>query len=411
MSNETDAVQTAGDRDATVDLGRERILARLIERARDMVPVIRERAAGAEQARCLSAETMRDFIEAGFFRTFQPARYGGYELDYGMPQLALCNEIGRACGSSAWVLSVVACHSWILGMFPQEAQDEVWGEVPDTILSTAVIPEKAEVELAKGGLLVSGRWRFSSGVDHVQWALIGLALPATGGPPDIVWCLIPRRDYQIEDTWFVAGLCGTGSNDIVLDRAFIPDHRIVPLLATMTGTAPGGAVNRSHIYRLPLLAVFPYNICAPALGIARGAVQYYIENAKHRSVVKFGPPNFGPQAMHLRMAEAGAQIDAAEALLKQNALELNAIGRSGKLPTAEQQARYGRDLSYAAQLFMKAVDGIFYSSGGHGLFDASPIQRAFRDVHAVNAQIGLRWENLAATYASVVLGLDEGTAH
>jgi 3-hydroxy-9,10-secoandrosta-1,3,5(10)-triene-9,17-dione monooxygenase len=387
------------------------ILAGLVARARDMAPTIGARAAAAEQARRLPEATMRDFREAGFFRVFQPTRYGGYELDYGMPQLALCNEIGRVCGSSAWVLSVIACHSWLLGMFPREAQDEVWGEAPETILSSAVIPEKAAAEPAKGGLTVSGRWRFSSGVDHVQWAIIGVPLPEGDGPPGLAWCLIPQRDYAIADTWFVAGLCGTGSNDIVLDRVFVPDHRIVPLLATITGTAPGGAVNRSHIYRLPLFAVFPYNICAPALGIARGALAFYIENAKHRSVVKFGPPNFGPQAMHLRMVEAGAQIDSAEALLKQNALELNAIGRSGQLPTPEQQARYGRDLSYAAQLFMKAVDGIFYSAGGHGLFDDSPIQRAFRDVHAVNAQIGLRWENLAATYASVVLGLDGGAAH
>jgi 3-hydroxy-9,10-secoandrosta-1,3,5(10)-triene-9,17-dione monooxygenase len=398
--------------DLTQEAGKVEILARLVARARDMAPAIRERAAATEQARKLPAATMRDFSEAGFFRVFQPERYGGYELDYGEPQLVLCNEIGRACGSSAWVLSVVACHSWMLGMFPHEAQDEVWGETPDAILSSAVIPDKAAVEPVKGGLTVSGRWRFSSGVDHVQWAVIGVPLTATAGaPPALAWCLVPRRDFTIEDTWFVAGLCGTGSNDIVIDRVFIPDHRIVPLMATMTGTAPGGAVNHSHIYRLPLFAVFPYNICAPALGIARAAVEFYIENAKHRSTVKFGPPNFGPQAMHLRMVEAGAEIDSAEALLTKNALELNAIGRAGGQPTPEQQARYGRDLSYAAQMFMKAVDGIFYSSGGHGLFDGSPIQRVFRDVHAVNAQIGLRWENLAATYASVVLGLDCGAAH
>jgi 3-hydroxy-9,10-secoandrosta-1,3,5(10)-triene-9,17-dione monooxygenase len=391
--------------------GKEQILAALVAKAHDMVPRIAARAAATEAARRVPAETMREFTEAGFFKVLQPERYGGYELDYGMPQLALCNEIGRACGSSAWVLSVVACHSWMLGMFPREAQDEVWGETPDALLSSAVIPDKAVVEPAKGGLTVSGRWRFSSGVDNVQWAIIGVPLPAAGGPPALSWCVVPRRDFTIDDTWFVAGLAGTGSNDIVIDRIFIPDHRIVPLLATMTGTAPGGAINHSHIYRLPLFAVFPYNICAPALGIARGAVAFYIENAKHRSAIKFGPPNFGPQAMHLRMVEAGAQIDSAEAVLTKNAAEVNAIGRAGGQPTPEQQARYGRDLSYAAQLFMKAVDGIFYSSGGHGLFDSSPIQRAFRDVHAVNAQIGLRWENLAATYASVVLGLDGDGGH
>ena len=377
-------------------------LARLAGRAHELLPVLRERAARTEQLRHLPEETVREFREAGFFRIFQPRRYGGFELDYGPAQLALGGEIGQACGSSAWVLTVVACHSWMLGMFPREAQDEVWGERPDDLLSSGVFPDRSEIVPAKGGLTVSGRWRFSSGVDHVQWAVLGAPLRAEKGPPSLVWIVVPRRDFEIRDTWRVAGLAGTGSNDIEIAGAFVPDHRIVPFPALLTGTGPGGAVNESHIYRLPVFAVFPYNICAPALGIARGAVDWYIENAKRRSPLVLGERHFGYDALHLKMVEAAVRIDAAE---------ITEIGRAGRTFTPEQQTRYGRDLSFAAQAFMQAVDKIFYTSGGHGLFEDNPIQRAFRDVHAVNAQIGLRWEMCAAPYAQAVLGLGAAAGH
>jgi 3-hydroxy-9,10-secoandrosta-1,3,5(10)-triene-9,17-dione monooxygenase len=380
------------------------ITTQLVERARALVPAVRERAAHAETQRRISPETIREFTEAGFFRIFQPKKYGGYELDYGPVQLDLAAEIGQACGSSAWVLTVLACHSWILGMFPAQAQDDVWGDAPNALLSSGVVPDKAGGSVVSGGLSIAGRWRFSSGVDHVQWALLGVPVANDKGPPDMFWCLIPRSDFTIDDTWRVSGLRGTGSNDIVVAKAFVPDHRCVPFKALIAGAGPGGMAPASHIYRFPLFSVFPFNICAPALGIARGAVDYYLERARGRVALPFGPKNFGADALHLRMVEAAAQIDSAEALLRRDAQEINDAGRSGKSLTAEQGARVSRDLSYAATLFMKAVDSIFYTSGGHGLFEDNPIQRAFRDVHAVNAQIGLRWELSAANYAQVVLG-------
>src|SRR4051812_30281052 len=148
------------------------INADLVQRARALLPVIRERAARTEAERRVSPETIRDFAEAGFFRIFQPRKYGGYELDYGPGQLDLAGEIGQACGSSAWVLTVVACHAWMLGMFPTPAQDDVWGEAPDALISSGVVPEKGSSgQVVPGGLAVTGRWRFSSGADHVQWAI------------------------------------------------------------------------------------------------------------------------------------------------------------------------------------------------------------------------------------------------
>jgi alkylation response protein AidB-like acyl-CoA dehydrogenase len=377
--------------------------ARLVVAARDMIPVLKERAARTEEQRTVSVETIRDFKSAGFFRIFQPARYGGYELDYGAIQFDLAGEIGRACGSSAWVLTVLACHSWMMGMLPREAQDEVWADDPEALLCSGVVPDQGRAVPAPGGVSVSGRWRFSSGVDHAQWALLGMPLIEGSGPPQMIWCLLPRKDFTIADEWFVSGLRGTGSKDILVKDVLVPERRITTFGALMAGQGPGGKANESHIYRLPLFSVFPYNICAPAYGLARGAIETYAQQVKARPPRQMGPPQPGLDPLLLRFAEASSQVDAAAALLYKNAGELNEQARAGQPFLPAQAARYQRDLSFAALQFTHAAESIAYMSGAHGLFDSNPIQRILRDIHAVNVHIGLRWESCAANYVRAAL--------
>src|SRR5262245_19134854 len=148
-------------------------LADLLERAEALVPRLRERARQAEELRRLPDETVNEFLEAGFFRVFQPARYGGFELDYGRTQVELCNVLGQGCGSSAWVQCVVACHAWALGMFPPEAQDAVWGDDQKTLVATAFSPKTGRGKAAPGGYVVEGDWQFSSGSDLCTWVILG----------------------------------------------------------------------------------------------------------------------------------------------------------------------------------------------------------------------------------------------
>jgi alkylation response protein AidB-like acyl-CoA dehydrogenase len=376
----------------------------LVARARDMGQALRERAAETEKNRTLSEATIREFQDAGFFKIMQPARYGGYELDYGPVQLELGEELGRWCGSSSWVALVLACHSWMIGMFPKQTQDEIWGTSPDALIASSIVAENGQAVPSPGGLTVSARWRFSSGVQFAQWAVLGLPMFGDNGPPEMTFCVIPRADFKIEDTWFVNGLRGTGSNDVVVDNLFVPEHRTATFGSLLEGEGAGGKVNASHIYRLPLFAVFPYNICAPALGIARGAFDLCIEQSRNKKPRPMAPPGMDP--MFLRIADAGAQIDGARALLQMDAAELNDAARSGQPISAELRARVSRDLAYVTRELTEAVDSLYYLSGAHGLFDGDPMQRAFRDIHAINAHIGLRWEPLAATYVRSVLGLD-----
>lgn len=376
----------------------------LVQRARDMIPVLRERALQAERDRRLPTESDADFREAGFYRAMQPARYGGLQLDYGV-QTAIARELGKACASSGWVGGILACHGWMAGMLPDEAQNEIWGDNPDVAIATSFLPAGVKVERKGDGLRVEGRWRFSSGVDHCAWAIVLVIVPPVGGesPPDPVFALLDLKECRVEDAWNSAGLAGTGSNDIVADGVHIAPHRIMRAMTLRGEPTAGSVANDSYLYRLPLYAVFPFNIIGPALGAARGAVDNVIEDLTSRQSVT-GADLSRLGTVHQRLGRASAQVDAADAVVNQIRDEIVTNGRAGEDISLEDRARYRLNLGHVAQMCCDAVDTLLPLTGGRGLEVTHPMQRAWRDVHAVAQHVGLVWDVQAGLYANVRLG-------
>ena len=202
----------------------------LLGRAADLVPALKQRAACTEELRNLPRETVDDFHASGVLRAAQPERYGGYDIDYGAV-LDIAAELGRGCGSTSWCYSIWASHNWAVGMFPLEAQDEYWAESPDTLSSTSLNPSNSKVETAAGGYRLSGRWQFSSGCDYADWVML-----AGNAADGLLYMLLPKSDYVIDDTWRVSGLRGTGSKDIVVEDA---------LSAPAPDGAPSGTQGRT----------------------------------------------------------------------------------------------------------------------------------------------------------------------
>ena len=375
-------------------------LEELVARAESLLPRLRARASGTEQQRHIPRETIDEFVDAGLFRVFQPSRFGGYELHYGRTQTELCNVLGRACGSSAWVQSVVACHAWCLGMFAAEAQDAVWGSDPDTLVGTAFSFNSGRGRPVEGGYIVEGEWSFSSGSDACQWIILGTPVFEGEGPATrLIWTLLPRHEWEIVDVWFAAGLRGTASNDIRVQGAFVPTEFTVEVTTFDGRPTPGSAVNDCYIYRLPLFSVFPYNVSTPALGIARGALEAYIQYMGSR------PDRANLAQRQMRIAESAAELDAAQALWLADAAELERLGPSGGPWTPILLAKIRRDLAYATMLCTRAVDRLVTAVGAHGMLEDTPIQRAFRDVHAIANHMGNNWDVQAIPYAREVLGL------
>ncbi len=376
-----------------------------LARVRALLPTLRARAAHAEQLRRLPDETFKDFQEAGLFRCLQPKRYEGYELDPGTFYQAIM-EVGTVCGSSAWILGVIGVHNWHLALFPPRAQEDVWGEDTSIQVSTALAPT-GTVERVDGGFRLRGRWSFSSGCDFCHWGVLGGIAPPSneGDPPDVRTFLVPRRDYTIEDNWHVMGLCGTGSKDLVVADAFVPEYRTHSYLDAFYLRNPGSAVNAGPLYRLPFGLVFPNGLAAPAVGVALGALDAFREQSRTRVNVRDQTRVAEDPFIQFRLAEAAAEMDGARDRMLGNFAEMMRLVSAGKEIPLTQRARYRWDAAKATDWSVRAVDRLFEASGSRGIFLSNPIQRAWRDVHAMRAHVGNNPERAAAVFGRSEFGL------
>jgi 3-hydroxy-9,10-secoandrosta-1,3,5(10)-triene-9,17-dione monooxygenase len=376
--------------------------AALLAKAHELTPVLRERAAQAERLRRLPDETQAAFREAGFYRIHQPARYGGLEARYGLHTM-LAAEVARGCASSGWALSITAAHSWIFGMFPRRAQDEFWSRDPQCTLASSFLAVEPRLTPQAGGIRLSGRWRFSSIVDHADGVMLLAMLPSANGPPRQTFAVLHREQYEIEDTWNVVGLAATGSNDVVVRDALVPEHRLLDVMSTRAGATPGAQANPHYIFALPLFAAFSHSLIGPALGAAQGALDLIVDNVRDKTTVANVKLAAQP-TIQARVAEAAAEIEAARALLQADRARINDMGRLRLLPDDETRVRYRLNVGYAAKLCVQAIERLLPIVGGRGLELADPFQRAWRDAHAVAQHIALTWDLQALNYGAVRLG-------
>ncbi|HTV88223.1 MAG TPA: flavin-dependent monooxygenase [Stellaceae bacterium] len=376
-----------------------------LARVRALLPAVKERVARAEQLRRLPEETFADFQGAGLFRAIQPKRWQGYELDPATFFQAIV-ETSAVCASTGWILGVVGVHNWHLALFPPQAQEDVWGADTGVQVSTSLAPT-GTVERSPGGFRVSGRWSFSSGCDYCQWVALGGVAPPEqdGAPPDARVFLLPRRDYRIDDNWQVVGLCGTGSKDIVVDGAFVPEYRTHSYLDAFRLTNPGAALNDGPLYRIPFGAMFPNSIASPAIGVAMGALAAFREQAAARVNLRDNSKLAEDPIMQLRLAESAAEIDGAYNRILGNFTEMYRLACAGAEIPLERRARYRWDFGKAVDWSLRAVDRLMEASGGRGIFLTNPIQRAWRDVHAIRAHAGNNPERAAAVFGRSEFGL------
>lgn len=386
----------------------------LVARAAALKPALRARQRETERNRRVSDETVAELKAAGLYKTLQPARYGGYEFDF-WTFTRVAAEIGAGCGSTAWVFSTAAQHQWQIGMYDDAAQAEVWGEMPEAISASSYSPGGVAVEV-DGGYRVSGKWLYCSGVLNADWMILGarIAKDASSDPHGQGYILVPKAEYRVEDNWDVVGLIGTGSNDVLIDDVFVPAHRMLTLEQALSGKPPGAAVNSHDLWKVPFFATITLCLCAPAMGMAQGALETYIDMVGVRKTR--GAALSQPQSMadfptiQVRVAEAAASIDAARMLVKRDCEDiLRAMGEGRELTEAER-ARNKGDLGFAVKLARKATDLLYESVGGAGLSNDTMTQRYWRDLHSASKHISLNWDMCSTLYGRVALGLPAGTA-
>lgn len=371
-----------------------------VERARGLFALLRDGARAADDARHLPAEMVDAIRDVGLIRTLVPRRWGGTELGL-TTHLEIAIELGRAYGSAGWVGSFLIDHPFFLAHFNEQAQADVWGnDGPDARLGTSFVPV-GRVAPADGGWRLSGDWGWASGVEHCDWIMLGgLIFGEEGSHPEYRLFLVPTTEITIVDTWYCAGMRGSGSDNVVVNDVFVPDHRTLVMKAMIDGDAPGAEVNDNPLYGRPLMAHGGHAMIGPGIGIARGVVdawQDYIRTKAHaytQDQVAQALP------MQLALAESAALIDCAELLVRR---ALTLVESDAEI-TLEQRVRNRRDVTYAGRLISRAVNDLMAMAGASALREDSPIQRGWRDVRAVASHVFCDFAPAAENYGRMAFG-------
>ena len=380
----------------------------LLRRAEQIGISAREQALETEKARRVSAELVDKMRDAELFRIMQPRRYGGFEYGYDVFVEAVA-AVAAGDGSTGWVYSLGAVHQWLIACFEPEAQEDAWGKNGNAIAAGSYAPT-GNAAAEPGGFRLSGRWSFASGCDNAQWGLLGGFIPLANGAKAPGFFLVPRNDFQILDDWNTMGLAGTGSKTLLVDSVYVPAHRTVTFSDLLTGNSPGGRASGNPLYRQPMLAVVPYCLVSPALGMARGALKAFTEQAGGRTTrgAVAGANNRMSEftTVQLRVAEATASIDAAQLLIHRDISETRALADGGHVADINLRMRNRLDHSYSTRLLVQAVDALFLAAGGSALGVTQPLQRFWRDIHAVGSHISLNWDSVGAMYGQHLFGLE-----
>ena len=375
-----------------------------MRRAWALVPVLRERAERAEDLREMPPETIEDLHRTGLLRFHQPRRWGGMELPF-VSLFDIPAEIARGCASTGWNVANLGVHHWMLALYDPRAQEEIWQKNPDALIASGIAYPQGRGRRVDGGFVVSGLWNFSSGVDAADWNMLAVMVHEGDRVVDHRMCLVPRTEYEIVDDWHVLGMRSTGSKSVRARDVFVPEHRALCMYLARGGAEfPGARVNPNPLYRVPLSALGSHCLAAAGVGNAQAALELTIEAIKERSTSYTALRMRDFQAVQLRVAEAGARIDAARLVIRTDCQDAERIAGEGRAPTLEEKLRFKRNVAYAMGLCTEAVDTLHALAGANGIYDRYPIQRLFRDQHALTGHIGFSWDAQGTPWGLVVLG-------
>jgi len=375
-----------------------------LARARALIPVLRERAPRDETLRQMSKDTLDDLHRVGLFRFHQPKRWGGAELPF-TAIFDIPYEIARGDASTAWNVGNLGIHHWMLALYDERAQQDVWGVDPDALIASGIAYPQGRARKVDGGLLISGFWSFSSGVDPATWNMLAVMVRDGDKVIDHRMCLVPRAEYEIVDDWHVLGMRSTGSKSVKATEVFVPEHRALSMYLARGGTEyPGYRVNQNPLYRVPLSALGSHCLAGAGVGNAQAAVELTIEAIKERSTNYTAMRMRDFQAVQLRVADAGAKVDAARLVIRTDCVEAERIAAEDRAPTLEEKLRFKRNVAWAMDRCTEAIDELHALAGANGIYDRYPIQRLFRDQHALSAHIGFSWDAQAGPWALVAMG-------
>ena len=389
------------------DTGPAPTTAELVARARALRPLLAANAGQGEADRRVVEESIQALTDAGLFKIAVPKRYGGYETSV-RAMLEVSAAVGEADGGTAWVLALVNVCNWLIGLFPQQAQDDVFGADPAALVSGVLAPTATTVKV-DGGWRITGKWYYNSGSWHATWA--GLGIPITDADGEVVsqgLALVPRVDLGLEDTWFVAGMKSTGSNCLVADDVFVPEHRVMLVPPAILGEYPSENLGSEPFYRSALVPVLALVLVGPQLGMGQAALDYVISKAAKKPVsYTFFTAQTESVGFQLQIAEAARLIDTARLHAFRAADDIDQAAARGEYPGLLTRARIRSDTGYVAECVTRAIDILLYAHGAGSFADVSPLQRIWRDSATAARHAVVSPQVSYEVYGKALLGVED----
>jgi alkylation response protein AidB-like acyl-CoA dehydrogenase len=361
-----------------------------LEAVAALAPDIAARAEEIERGRRVPPDLVEELTAAGCFRTLVPSTHGG--AGAALPaQMRVIEELARADGSVGWTVMIGGVTPALLGKLPRETFDAMYARGPDVVLA-GTFNLKGEATPVEGGYRVTGQWSFASGCQHCDW-FIAHCIVDDGHEPTMRMMVLPPAEVEIKDTWYVSGLCGTGSHDFVVNDAFVPGGRSFAVWDEPCLDIP--------VLRIPELTLSSLSFGAVAIGIADGALAEVTALATGKLPMFSEGTLASNPLFQNQLADADARLRAARALLYADAETVWATAVAGTEFTPEHRARVRATNTWVTSAAASVVDMAYTAGGGTSIYSSSPLQRRLRDIHALTQHFAVKLDTL--TKAGAVL--------
>lgn len=383
-----------------------------VRRAAALRELLREQAPQGQVDRQITATATAAIDRARLFNLMVPTRLGGPGAS-ARTMIEVLVELGRGDGSAGWTAALVNACTWFCVTYGAQAQQDVWGANPDSTACGIFFPgmtrrhELGSGQKVEGGYLLSGRYPYASGNAVADWATLGMLVDGPNGPA-MALGLVARADWTVEDTWFTLGMRGTGSTTLVVDDVFVPDHRIQLFDDLARGAYATPFANSEPLSRAAFLPVGTIILAAPAVGLAKAALDYSLDKLPTRSVgyTVYTEARSSP-THHLAVAQAASNIDAAHLLLARAADDIDSFAAAGGYPDDRARGRIRMDTGHAVSLCKEAIDLLMTANGAGAFAQDGLLGRIWRDANTGARHAFATPEIGKEVYGRLLLGADE----
>ncbi|MDN7247171.1 acyl-CoA dehydrogenase family protein [Planococcus shenhongbingii] len=354
----------------------------LLEKAEALIPNLRERISEVESLRSIPQSTIDELTEAGLLTLLTPKKYGGHELNF-RQYLDIVSKIGKGCGSTAWVVTLINVAKWIVSVnFTEEVHDVVFKDNAIANVCGVFEARKCEVEKVEGGYLIKeGMWGFASGSNHSDYFFLGFPQVNENGEVEgLRAALIPRKDVNVLDDWHTISMRGTGSNSITVKNVFVPENWTTSLSNAVVGQYPAVHLQDQALYNSAFVPVAALVLLAPGLGLSAAAKEVFLEKLPNRKI-QYTSHNSQAEAgiTHLQLAEAVMKMETASLLAYRVADEIDKWAAAGKFMDFDGRVQARVDCAYANRLNCEAVDIIFSLAGGSAISQSNLLSIIMKD--------------------------------